>query len=669
MSFPQPHPFDPLRPDEVTTAVKVLNAALQGAPLRFKTIDIQEPRKADVVPFIEAERLGAPLPPHPDRVLYVYFHRLDTNAFLKGLVNVTKRSVLSLKELGADVQGPADVDELLEIEEICLKHPEVIKEVEKLRLPEGVTICNDPWGYSTDDPNERRRLYQCYMYIVPVNHPQTNHYSLPAPFSPVFDALTKQLVRIDQLALGSDHKTHESTQPWKPVAAVEYCHDLLDDPVRTDLKPLVVQQPEGPSFDVQDKQQVSWQKWKFRVGFNVRDGLVLYNVTYDNRNVFYRLSMSEMTVPYGDPRRPYHRKQAFDVGDVGMGVTANQLSLGCDCLGHIKYFDGYRSNSKGNPVHLKNVICLHEQDAGLLHKHTNYRNNQATVVRNRQLVVQMICTVSNYEYIFAWIFDQAAGIEFEVRATGILSTTPIDNESNNTSTPWAVNVGPGVAAPYHQHIFSLRIDPAIDGFNNTVVYEDSVPLPETYGVEDPFGVGYVSETTVLSRAGHAETDVNVARVFKIRNDNVINKVSGRPVAYKVQTLPSQGMLAQARSYTAKRAKFSKHPVWVTRYRDDELYAAGEFTWQSRESDGVEKWAARGDNIRDKDLVFWHTFALTHNPRPEDFPVMPIEKISVHLKPSGFFEKNPALDVPASSQSVNKSTLHPEVTGSCCGSRL
>ncbi|KAF4947686.1 hypothetical protein FSARC_13903 [Fusarium sarcochroum] len=668
MSFPQPHPFDPLRADEINTAVKVLGAALKDVPLRFKTIDIQEPRKAEVIPFIEAERLGAAFPPHPDRIAYVLLHRMDTRAFMKGLVNVTRNSVVSLKELGSDVQGPADIDELIEIEQICLNHPDVLKEVEKLKLPKGVTICNDPWGYSTDDPNERRRLYQCYMYIVPNDHPQANHYSLPAPFSPVFDALTKQLVRIDQLALGKDHKTHETTQPWKPVAAVEYCHDLLDIPTRTDLKPYIVQQPEGPSFNIQDKQQVCWQKWKFRVGFNTRDGLVLYNVTYDNRNVFYRLSMSEMTVPYGDPRRPYHRKQAFDVGDVGMGVTANQLSLGCDCLGHIKYFDGYRTDSKGNPVHLKNVVCLHEQDGGLLHKHTNYRNNEATVVRNRQLVVQMICTVSNYEYVFAWIFDQAGGIEFEVRATGILSTTPIDNE-DGTCAPWAVNVGPGVAAPYHQHIFSLRIDPAIDGFNNTVIYEDSVPLSDSHGVEDPFGVGYVSETTVLNRAGHAETDLNLARVFKIRNDSVINKVSGRPVAYKIQTLPSQGMLAQARSYTAKRAKFSQHPIWVTRYRDDELYAAGEFTWQSRESDGVEVWSARGDNVRDKDLVFWHTFALTHNPRPEDFPVMPIERISVHMKPSGFFEQNPALDVPASVQSANRSIQHPDLTDSCCGSRL
>jgi len=44
------------------------------------------------------------------------------------------------------------------------------------------------------------------------------------------------------------------------------------------------------------------------------------------------------------------------------------------------------------------------------------------------------------------------------------------------------------------------------------------------------------------------------------------------------------------------------------------------------------------------------------PRIEDFPVMPCEIIKVSLKPVNFFDKNPALDVPPSTQEFNKSTL-------------
>jgi primary-amine oxidase len=666
----QRHPFEPLQPDEIKSVVTVLNAAFEGVSLRYKVIDIREPIKSEVIPYIEAERNGSSLPPKPARIAYSLFHRLDTRKLQKALISLDTKRVISVKELPNSIQGPVDIDELIEMEQVCLQHPAVLAEIKKMALPRGITVCTDPWIYGTDDELETRRLTQFYMYLVEVDHPQSNHYSLPCAFSPVFDANTKDLVRMDYLPLGAGHETIE-TQPWKPVKAVEYAHDLLQEPIRQDLKSYIVQQPDGASFNVSG-QLVTWQKWRFRVGFNYREGLVLYNVTYDGRNVFYRLALSEMTVPYGDPRRPFHRKQAFDVGDVGLGITCNQLNLGCDCLGHIKYLSGYRSDSKGNPIHMPNVICLHEEDNGILHKHTNYRNNQATVVRDRQLVVQMICTVSNYEYIFAWKFDLAGGIELEVRATGILSTMPISSDAEVT-LPWSTNVGPGVTAPNHQHIFSVRIDPAIDGFQNTVVYEDSVPLSSVSDMEDPFGVGYVAKTTVVDRASFAETNVETARVFKIRNDNIINPISRKPVAYKLQTVASQKMLMSPSSFSQKRAQFTQHDVWVTSYGDDELYAAGEFTNQSQESTGVEQWAARKDNVENSDVVLWHTFGLTHNPRPEDFPVMPSEKMSVHLKPAGFFTKNPALDVPASHQTMNQSVMYedqptvqtPNTEATCC----
>lgn len=186
---------------------------------------------------------------------------------------------------------------MIEMEKVCLKHPAVIKEIEAMDLPQGMTVCTDPWAYGTDDDKEHRRLFQCYMYIVETNQADCNHYSLPCAFSPVFDALTHEFLWMDYLPTGNDHST-APVQKWKPVKTVQYAHHLLDDPIRTDLKPLIVQQPEGPSFSIHGN-LVEWQKWRFRVGYNNREGVVIHNVTYDGRNVFYRLSLSEMTVPYG----------------------------------------------------------------------------------------------------------------------------------------------------------------------------------------------------------------------------------------------------------------------------------------------------------------------------------------------------------------------------------
>jgi primary-amine oxidase len=224
-------------------------------------------------------------------------------------------------------------------------------------------------------------------------------------------------------------------------------------------------------------------------------------------------------------------------------------------------------------------------------------------------------------------------------------------------------VGPGVVAPFHQHLFSLRIDPAVDGYKNTAFYEESMPLPVDE-LLNPYGVGYGLKTTVIKKAGTAKTNVDRHRVFKIRNDGVINNISNSPVAYAIHTVPSQMMLMHKSSFNSKRAAFAHEPIWVTKYQDEELYAAGEFTNQSREDTGLSVWAKRDDEVENQDLVFWHStlpyrhmiflnkgsrvsiaFGLTHNPRPEDFPVMPVEKLSVGLKPSGFFIKNRKLRNP------------------------
>ena len=97
----------------------------------------------------------------------------------------------------------------------------------------------------------------------------------------------------------------ERTPPPKiPSASVQYHRDLvstnsyLQTEWRQDrLAALNVEQPDGPSFAVNDR-QVEWQKWKFRVGFNYREGLVLHDVSYDGRPILHRGSLVEMAVPY-----------------------------------------------------------------------------------------------------------------------------------------------------------------------------------------------------------------------------------------------------------------------------------------------------------------------------------------------------------------------------------
>ena len=358
-----------------------------------------------------------------------------------------------------------------------------------------------------------------------------------------------------------------------------------------------------------------------------------------------------MNIPYADPRHPFHKKAAFDVGDVGAGIMANNLKLGCDCLGSIHYISGVLSTDKGETIPMENVICVHEQDAGIGWKHTNYRTGRAAVVRSRELVVQSIITVANYEYIMAYILNQAGELTYEVRATGCVSTQPIDE---GVEVPWGTVVHPGVLAAYHQHIFSLRVDPAIDGHENRLVYEEVHAMPRSE--LNPHGVGYAVSETVVEQSSGLDLNVDTNRTFIIQNTSVKNPINGKPVAYRIAAPPFQKMLADTESFHHKRAEFADHNIYITKYKDGELYAGGKYTNQSRGGTGVRAWANRKENVKDTDLVVYVQFGLQHITRIEDFPVMPCEIIKVAFKPVNFFDKNPALDVPPSNQEFNKSTL-------------
>ncbi|KAK2011733.1 copper amine oxidase [Colletotrichum eremochloae] len=655
-----PHPLCPLSGAEIQAAAQLIQTSWpQSVSLQFKVVTLNEPAKAELAPYLDARDKGQS-PAQPDRRAFLAYYIRGTNLFHEAVVNLTTGKVESNVKLGANVHGNVDYGEAQLVEKIALEDPKVIAEIKKLELPEGTVVCADPWIYGSDGVDDDERLYQVFLYMRDPNNsaePDSNHYAFPLPILPVVECNEYKIIRIDILPTGADH-TIKPLSPYKPKPANEYIPECQK--LRKDLKPLHVSQPEGPSFIVtpvgETGNVVEWQKWSFFVGFNQREGMVLYNVKYDGRPLFYRLSLSEMSVPYGDPRHPFHKKAAFDLGDAGAGTTANNLQLGCDCLGSIQYLSGVISDDRGQPDPRENCICIHEQDAGISWKHTNYRTGRAAVVRSRELVLQSIITVSNYEYILMFIFNQAGEVTYEVRATGILSTQPIDHELDKIGTSFGTVVHPGVLACHHQHIFSLRVDPMIDGHTNQLVYSEAHKMPRDPHW-NPHGTGYQVVEKIVEKTAGLDLDVDSNRTFKITNPNSLNPVNGKPVAYKIMAPPFQKLMSDHDSFNYKRAEFADHNIYVTTHRDRELYAGGWYTNQSRGGTGVRGWSQRNETLTpESDIVVWVQFGINHVPRIEDFPVMPCEILKVHLKPVNFFDKNPALDVPPSQQSFNKSTL-------------
>lgn len=657
-----PHPLDQLTPAELKTAASIIKSHHAGKTLHFKQINTEEPPKAVLAPFLEAEKAGRPIAP-PPRIAYSIYYVLEERVGCEIWISLDENRIFQYREISRGQHPGLDQDEMDKLSDIMDKHPAVHKAMTQCGIvgEDQKYVVGDPWMYGCDKEGNTPRYMIFLMYArdPKTNHPDSNIYAFPLPFVPVFDVLDGSFVRMDWCATGGDdddvaeinyntRKVGES--PLKACQTNEYLPELQPNGLRTDLKPYNVLQPEGPSFTIEQGNLVHWQKWRFRVGFNPREGMVLHDLTFDNRSVFYRLSMSEMTVPYGDPRPPLHRRMAFDFGDCGGGMSANELTLGCDCLGVIKYFDGHLVNSAGEYTVRKNVICMHEQDDGILWKHTNVRTMVPAIVRRRVLILQTILTVGNYEYIFAWHLDQAAGIHMEVRATGIVLTQYIDPGKRSQ---WGNIVSPSVLAASHQHIFSIRIDPAIDGHKNTVAVCDTELVPwDHINVK---GTGFKNVEKYVEKSSAFDANPATNRYVKIVNENKKNPVSGNPVGYKLHALPTALLMAPPGTVARKRAAFATHHFWVSKYRDRELYAGGVWTNQSsKEIGGCQDAVDRNENVRNEDVVLWHSFGLTHHPRVEDFPVMPAETLRVSLTPNDFFTGNPSMDVPPSMQQFNRS---------------
>ena len=122
---------------------------------------------------------------------------------------------------------------------------------------------------------------------------------------------------------------------------------------------------------------------------------------------------------------------------------------------------------------------------------------------------------------------------------------------------------------------------------------------------------------------------------------------GAPTAYRlepgVNTLP----YLDPNSPVGRRAGYMFHHFWATQYDPDQIYPAGRFPNQSAGGDGLPEWIEADRSLDAEDIVVWYTLNYHHLPRPEDWPVQPVVAAGLCWKADGFFDQNPALDVPPS----------------------
>ncbi|MCH8086693.1 MAG: primary-amine oxidase [Chloroflexi bacterium] len=619
------HPLDPLTPDEIEDAVEILRADRSlGKRVRFETVVLNEPPKAQVLRYKD----GDPI----QREAFIALLDNDTGSVYEAVVSITGSTVKSWEHIPG-VQPKIMLDEFYECEEAVKRDPAFREALRKRGITDMDLVMVDPWSAGNfgikGEEGLRLSFARCWLRSSPTD----NGYARPIEgVIPVVDLNSMEVLRVE------DH----GVVPLPPNSG-NYAAEFVRE-FRTDLKPLEITQPEGPSFQV-DGRRVSWQKWELRVGFTPREGLILHNVSYldkgRRRPIIYRAALSEMVVPYGDPSEAHFRKNAFDAGEYGIGTLTNSLSLGCDCLGEIYYFDAVMNNSRGGVMTIPNAICLHEEDFGILWKHVDWRTGQAEVRRSRRLVISFIATVGNYEYGFFWYFYQDGTIEYQVKLTGIVNNAAVQaGEVPKHGTL----IAPQLNAHIHQHFFNVRMDMSIDGQNNSVYEVNTESEPR--GPGNPQGNAFFAKKTLLATESEAQRVVNPfsGRSWLITNPSMRNYL-GQEVAYKL--VPGENLLpfAHPEAAVSKRAGFMAKHLWVTPYHPDENNAAGRYPNQHPGGDGLPAYTKANRSIENTDIIVWYTFGHHHVPRPEDWPVMPVMYTGFSLKPVGFFDQNPALDVP------------------------
>ena len=435
-----------------------------------------------------------------------------------------------------------------------------------------------------------------------------------------------------------------------PKAHARYDADSQAE-LRNQPKKIDITQPDGPGFEVKGN-LISWEGWQVRVSVNPDEGPVLHQLSLDGRSILHRVALSDMVVPYGTADPMHSWKAVHDGTEYGFGTLVNSLTLGCDCLGEIHYMDANMLMFDGSVNTIESAICIHEEDYGIQWKHMDMNMLGANEVRrSRRLVISSIATIGNYDYGLFWYLYLDGTVQCEVKLTGIVGISAYDEKLHRKDQDFRIS--DELVAPIHQHLFCVRMDWDLESGDNQLYETNVEALP--ISDDNPHGMQLSAVAKHLKTESEAKRNVSNAssRTWKIINANKTNSF-GLPSGYKLLPGNTPALLAHPDSPPGKRASFAKHNLWATPFDKGEQAAGGEYSVMHSGEGGLDELTASNRDISECDLVTWHTFGVTHTPRPEDWPVMPVEYCGFHLIPVGFFEKNPTINLPPSCNSNSKS---------------
>jgi|TARA_B100002051_G_scaffold152434_1_gene144163 primary-amine oxidase len=627
------HPLDQITSEEINKAVDLCKSHQDFCEETvFISISLIEPDK-------DLLRKGSDV--KLSRKLKIRGIDSNSDGGFVSILDISNNKIISLDRVSNDAQVTYSMAEVFMAQELTKANKDYQEALEKRGITDLELIQIDPWpagGIVHESIEPGHRAMKTISFL---KENQTDN----AYAKPINGIISHVDLTLKQVTFVEDHGVVKL-----PKAHGRYDADSQSE-LRDEPKKIDITQPEGPGFVIEGN-HISWEGWELRASVNPDEGPVLHQVSLNGRSILHRAALSDMVVPYGTADPMHSWKAVHDGTEYGFGSLVNSLTLGCDCLGEIHYLDANMLMLDGSVNTIENAICIHEEDYGIQWKHTDMNMMGANEVRrSRRLVISSIATIGNYDYGLFWYLYLDGTVQCEVKLTGIVGISSYDESIHRDDQDFRVS--DELVSPIHQHLFCVRLDWDLESGNNQLFETNIETLPVSK--ENPNGMQLSAVSTHLKRESEAKRDISPAssRVWKIVNPNKKNSL-GLPVAYKLLPGNTSTLLAHHDSPPGKRASFSKHNLWATPFKAEEMAAGGQNSVMHSGQGGLDDITSSDRDISECDLVTWHTFGLTHTPRPEDWPVMPVEYCGFHLIPVGFFDRNPTINLPPSCKGASKS---------------
>jgi primary-amine oxidase len=620
--------MEALSPDEVANAVEALKAAgLADDQTLYPQIALSEMPKADVLAWTP----GTPVVRRAD----VIFRKAGET--YEALVDLDKNEVVSSREVpGAE---PMILDGEWKLARDSLTADPRFKTALARRgyAADNTSVFCTPAsaGYFPGEGYEGRRILKVPCY----DSNEKLHPQLARPIEGLMGVVDSEtgevLAVIDNDAVPL------------PPAPKGYGNDL--PPQRPPLNPVDIVADLGGNIRVAGNLEIGWLDWSFHVRPDKRAGLILSLVRFDdgarNRLIAYRMNVSEMFVPYMDPSPEWSYRTFMDVGEFGLGYLISPLREGADCPISALYADLTFPDDDGSSYTRKNALCIFERATGdPAWRHSSGSKDPPDSRPEIELVVRHIPTLGNYDYVIDYVFQPRGAIKLRVGATGFDAIKSVEAASMadataKQDTAHGALIAPYTVAPHHDHYINYRLDLDIDGEANALMRDRIVAKPAE-GSSLRKGLWKVESETVANEGAVPKTHDAGGEVLRVENPNETNAIGQHP-GYWFDAGHSVSSILPSDDPPQMRAAFSAHPLWVTRYKPDEVWAAGLYPNLSKGGDGLPQFTADAEPTAGEDIVFWYTLGFRHLTKPEDFPILPTYWHEAVLRPAFFFDRDPS----------------------------